>query len=142
MPARKQCQKCQTMLLEGHWAFSRDACPSCGGTLRPMTEAELGPLKYEHYDSSADIQFDFSGLLTPAQRKETWVLFSLGLSLIVLAFVARLLFVLLAGLEGFWRVPLWFDVLVVIMVLLGAGMAVWAIRRLWLHRRATRRHTA
>jgi hypothetical protein len=111
-------------------------CPSCGGPLEPATEPVL---RYEHYDSSADIRFDLRGLLGPEQKREAWIVFGLGGALIVLAFTARLLFLILGGLKGFWGVPWWFDILVGSMILLGAGMGVWSVVRLLRHWRAIHR---
>ncbi len=132
----KRCRRCQTVFAASHWAHGRTVCPSCGGSLEPATAPVL---RYEHYDSSADIRFDLAGLLSPEQKREAWIVCGLGGALIVLAFAARLAFLILGGLKGFWGVPWWFDVLVGGMILLGAGMGVWATVRLLRHWRTLRR---
>jgi len=124
---------------ETHWAAKRDRCPACGGVLadRPTTIDDT--FEYEHYDSSADIQFDLTDLLGPDQKRETKLVLGLGLGLVVLAFLARLGFVILGRQEGFWDVPIWFDAIVAGMLLMGVIMVGWAGRKLSRHRRAMRR---
>ncbi|MBN2493483.1 MAG: hypothetical protein JXR96_02735 [Deltaproteobacteria bacterium] len=134
MTCRKRCASCASIFEPGHWAAERDRCPACGGLLEEATGQP--PLSYERYDSSADIQFDLSGLLTPAQLRETRLLGWTGLALLLSACAARILFVVLGGLSSFWSVPLWFDGIVGLMILLACGLLVYAGRRLWLHRRA------
>jgi hypothetical protein len=40
--------------------------------------------------------------------------------------------------EGFWKVPLWLDGIVVLMLGLGVLMMLWSARKWWLHFRDTR----
>lgn len=139
MSAAKQCQKCMEVYPANHWAAGRQRCPACGGALieRPTTIDDA--FEYEHYDSSADIQFDLTDLLGPDQRRESKLVLGAGLGLLLLAFGARLGFVILGRLEGFWTVPVWFDVIVIVMLLVAVVMIAWSARRLARHRRAIRR---
>jgi hypothetical protein len=122
----------------GHWAHKRSRCPACGALLEAWS-GEREHEKYEHYDSSVDVKFDLTDLLSPDQRKEARNIGLIGGSLILVAGIARILFVVLGRLEGFWKVPLWFDVIVGVMVLMGTVSLVWCLRRLLAHRRALSR---
>ncbi len=134
----KQCRECMQHYPQDHWAYGRERCPACGGALVAQTAGQM-ELEYEHYDSSADIRFDLSGLLSPERKHETKLVLWAGLGLLLLAFAARFGFVTIGRLEGFWAVPWWFDAIVGAMLLLAAVMVVWAARRLIRHRRALRR---
>jgi uncharacterized membrane protein YhdT len=122
-----------------HWASARERCPACGGALISRPTGEVAGLTYEHYDSSADIQFDLKDLLGPDQLRETRWILAAGVGLMVLAFGARLAFVILGRLEGFWAVPVWFDAIVVGMLLLAVVLIISAARRLVRHRRVLNR---
>ncbi len=139
MAAIKRCAGCLTIYDENHWGYQRETCPACGGKLYVPTTDAGGPAQ-EHYDSSVDIRFDLSNLLTPEQRREVLAIFLIGAALLVLACVLRLLFVVLSGREGFWKVPLWLDGIVALMLGLGVLMMFWSTRKWWLHVRDTR-HT-
>jgi hypothetical protein len=139
MAAIKRCAGCLMVYEENHWAYHRETCPACGGKLSIPAAAISGPAQ-AHYDSSVDIKFDLSNLLTPEQRREILAIFLIGSVLLVLAFLLRLLFVVLSGKEGFWKVPLWLDGIVVLMLGLGVLMMFWSARKWWLHVRDTR-HT-
>ncbi|HOX45353.1 MAG TPA: hypothetical protein PK668_17285 [Myxococcota bacterium] len=134
----KLCSGCLTRYPEGHWASGRERCPACGQPLRPAGPS-LDQEPFERYDSSADIRFDFSELLTPEAAREARLIGWLGLGLMLLAFAGRLGLVALLRLEGLWGLPLWLDLLAVGALLLGLGMAAWSARRLWRHRQAVRR---
>ena len=82
---------------------------------------------------------DLTGLLNPNQRREAWTIGVTGVILILVAFAARILFVVLGKLEGFWKVPLWFDVLIGVMILVGVLAAAWGMRQLIRHLKALRR---
>jgi uncharacterized membrane protein YhdT len=123
---------------EEHWAFQRERCPACGGALR-MAGQTLDELPLDRYDSSADIRFDLSSLLTAEAAREARLVGWLGIGLILLAFLGRLGFVYLARTQGIWDVPLWLELLVLGALVLGLGMAFWGVRRLLGHRRAIRR---
>jgi uncharacterized membrane protein YhdT len=127
------------MALEVRLGHSRENCPACGARLIEMRPGEDSGFTYEHYDSNVDIQFDLTGLLNPDQRREAWAIGITGAVLVLVAFVARILFVVLGELEGFWGVPLWFDVLVGVMILVGVVAAVWGLLRLIRHYKAVRR---
>jgi len=132
MIAIKRCIQCRAEYRPGHWAFDRENCPLCGAGLVGTTDEPAG-LAYQHYDSSADLRFDTDGLLSPERLREARVALITGLVLIGLAFAARLTFVLVGKSEGFWGVPLWFDVLVGVMIFLGSITAVWAALRILRH---------
>lgn len=140
MAAPKRCSRCQASYQPGHWAHRRIRCPACGALLEELPEGQNQP-KYEHYDSSVDVRFDLSDLLTPDQHKEARTMMVIGVGLLLAAFVGRILFSALGGLEGFWGVPLWFDVIVLLMIVLGVVIVLWSVRRLVAHRRAMRRQT-
>ena len=136
----KRCSGCQSQYDAGHWAAGREHCPTCGERLVEVLSQEA--FTYEHYDSSVDVKFDLTGLLNPEQRREAWVIGVTGFALTLAAFVGRILFVVLGKLEGgFWGVPVWFDILVGLMILLGVVAVVWSSRRLVQHRRAMRRES-
>jgi len=130
----KRCSGCQTVYHSDHWANARENCPACGSRLVETADTPIG-LTYEHYDSSADVKFDLSGLLTPAQRREARTIGIIGVSLIIVTFIARILFVVLGRLEGFWAVPVWVDLLMAVMILIGVLAVVWAVRKLVIHSR-------
>jgi len=134
----KVCSGCLTRYPEGHWAEGRERCPACGQPLRPAGPS-LDQEPYERYDSSADISFDLSELLTPEAAREARVIGRLGLGLVLLAFGGRLGLVALLRQDGLWGLPVWLDALALAALALGLGMAAWATRRLWRHRRAVRR---
>jgi len=135
----KRCPGCFVVYKPGHFGHSRENCPACGARLIEMQPGEDSGFTYEHYDSNVDIQFDLTGLLNPDQRREAWTIGIIGVILVLAAFTARILFVVLGRLEGFWKVPLWFDVLVGVMILVGTVASVWGLRRLIRHRKAVRR---
>jgi uncharacterized membrane protein YhdT len=135
----KRCPGCFVVYKPGHFGHSRENCPACGARLIEMRPGEDSGFTYEHYDSNVDIQFDLTGLLNPDQRREAWAIGITGAVLVLVAFVARILFVVLGELEGFWGVPLWFDVLVGVMILVGVVAAVWGLLRLIRHYKAVRR---
>jgi len=135
----KRCPGCFVVYKPGHFGHSRENCPACGARLIEMQPGEDSGFTYEHYDSNVDIQFDLTGLLNPDQRREAWTIGIIGVILVLAAFTARILFVVLGRLEGFWKVPLWFDVLVGVMILVGTVASVWGLRRLVRHRKAVRR---
>jgi hypothetical protein len=135
----KLCSGCLTRYPEGHWAAVRERCPACGEPLRVAGPSLDQEEPYERYDSSADIRFDLSELLTADAAREARLIGWLGLGLVVLAFGGRLGLVALLRLEGLWGLPLWLDALALGTLLLGLGMAAWSVRRLWRHRRAVRR---
>jgi len=134
----KICSGCLTRYPEGHWAAGRERCPACGEPLRAAGPS-LDQEPYERYDSSADISFDLSELLTAEAAREARLIGWLGLGLLLLAFAGRLGLVVLIRREGLWGLPLWLDLLALGTLLLGLGMAAWSTRRLWRHRRAVRR---
>lgn len=136
MAGIKNCSGCLTTYDDSHWAYNRETCPACGGKLLVPAVEKLQPAK-AHYDSSLDIKFDFANLLSPEQRREVLAIL-IGFTLLVLTFIVRLLFVILGGIEGFWKVPLWLDGLVMLMLGLGVVMMSWSVRRWWLHFRDTR----
>ncbi len=140
MTAIKRCSRCEANYDSGHWAYKRIRCPACGALLEEVAPGEV-QAKYEHYDSSVDVRFDLTDLLGPEQHKEARTVMIIGIGLILTACMGRMLFVVLGGLEGFWKVPLWFDVLVGIMIVLGTLALVWSIHRLLAHRQAMRRQT-
>jgi hypothetical protein len=127
------------VFASGHWAASRSRCPACGGRLEPIQAGDSSGFAYEHYDSSTDIRFDMDQLLSPAQIKETRLVFWLGVALVLISFGLRLGFVFLGGFEGFWFVPWWFDAIVVLMLSMAVVMIVWAVRRLVRHRSLIRK---
>lgn len=139
MAERKVCKECMSLYELGHWAYGRERCPACGGELSLRGQGETEEeFTYEHYDSSADIQFDLSGLLSPKQVKETRLLALLGLVLLLLAVGVRVGWVVW-DVSGTWWAPLWLEVLVAAMVFLACGLLVWSVRRCWRHRKAHRR---
>ncbi len=125
-----------------HWAASRRNCPACGGRLVEVEQGEGSRSRYEYYDSSEDLRFDLRDMLGPEQIHEVRVIAALGLGLMALAFAVRLGFVFLGGLEGFWSVPVWFDAVVLLMLVLSAVMLVWSGRKLVHNRRAVRRDSS
>jgi hypothetical protein len=135
----KRCPGCFVVYKPGHFGHARENCPACGARLIEMLPGEESGFTYEHYDSNVDIRFDLTGLLNPDQRREAWIIGITGAGLVLAAFVARILFVVLGKLEGFWKVPLWFDVLVGVMILVGVLAATWGLQRLIRHRKAVRR---
>lgn len=139
MATDKRCPGCFVVYKAGHFGHSRENCPACGARLIEMRPGEESGFTYEHYDSNVDIQFDLTGLLNPDQRREAWAIGITGVVLVLVAFVARILFVILGKLEGFWKVPLWFDVLIGVMILVGAVAAIWGLLRLIRHLKAVRR---
>lgn len=139
MATDKRCPGCFVVYKPGHFGHSRENCPACGARLIEMRPGEDSGFNYEHYDSNVDIKFDLSGLLNPNQRREAWAIGITGVVLVLVAFVARILFVILGKLEGFWKVPLWFDVLIGVMILVGAVAATWGLLRLIRHLKALRR---
>ena len=136
MEVFKRCSRCEASYQSGHWAYKRIRCPACGALLEEVPVGQATP-KYEHYDSSVDVRFDLSGLLNPDQHKEARTLMAIGIGLIVVAFSGRILFSMLGGIAGFWGVPTWFDVLVLVMIVLGTVTLGWSVRRLLAHRRAS-----
>ena len=112
MATDKRCPGCFVVYKPGHFGHSRENCPACGARLIEMRPGEDSGFTYEHYDSNVDIKFDLTGLLNPDQRREAWAIGITGVVLVLVAFVARILFVVLGKLEGFWKVPLWFDILI------------------------------
>lgn len=139
MSEGKQCSACMSKFPAGHWAATRDKCPACGGAMESLDAGVVSDLQYEHYDSSADIRFDLKDLLTIDQRREMRLVLWLGFALILLACGARFGFIAFGGYQGFWNVPIWFDIIVAAMLLLASLMVVWSWRRLVRHRRAMRR---
>jgi hypothetical protein len=137
--ADKRCPGCFVVYKPGHFGHTRENCPACGARLIEMRPGEESGFTYEHYDSNVDIQFDLTGLLNPDQRREAWTIGITGVILVLAAFVARILFVILGKLEGFWKVPLWFDVMIAVMILVGVVAAAWGLRRLIRHLKAVRR---
>ena len=137
--ADKRCPGCFVVYQPGHFGHSRENCPACGARLIYMQDGDDPEFRYEHYDSNVDIKFDLTGLLNPDQRREAWAIGVTGVSLVLVAFVGRILFVILGKLEGFWKVPLWFDVLIGVMILVGVVAAAWGLRRLIKHLKAVRR---
>jgi hypothetical protein len=135
----KRCPGCFVVYKPGHYGHGRENCPVCGARLIEMLPGEKSGFTYEHYDSNVDIQFDLAGLLNPDQLREAWTIGVTGAILLLAAGVARILFVVLGNLEGFWRVPLWFDVLIGVMILVGVLAAAWGMRRLIRHRKILRR---
>jgi hypothetical protein len=135
----KRCPGCFVVYKPGHFGHSRENCPACGARLIEMLPGEDSGFTYEHYDSNVDIQFDLTGLLNPDQRREAWTIGIIGVVLVLAACVARILFVILDKLDGFWKVPLWFDVLIAVMILIGVVAAAWGLRRLIKHVKAVRR---
>ncbi len=135
MVERKRCEGCSSLYESGHWAFGRDRCPACGGLLVLRNMGDEENFNYEHYDSSTDIHFDLSGLLSPRQLRESRVLFVMGLVLLGLAAGGRVAWVVWDT-GGGWQAPLWLDLLVGAMVLLSSGILVWSIRRLFRHRKS------
>lgn len=141
MEGPKRCSRCEVVYQTTHWAYKRIRCPACGALLEEVpAPGDSGP-RYEHYDSSVDVRFDLSDLLSPEQLREARTVSFIGLGLILTAFLGRMFFVVLGGLEGFWSVPVWFDVIVAVMICLGAVAVVWSARKLMAHRRAIRRQT-
>ncbi len=138
MPESKRCSGCQTIYDPDHWANARENCPACGSRRVETADTPKG-LSYEHYDSSADVKFDLAGLLTEDQRREARTIGIIGVSLILITFTARVLFVVLGRLEGFWAVPVWVDLLMAVMILMGVPAIVWAVRKLVIHRRVYKR---
>ncbi len=134
----KRCSRCMEVFPSNHWASSRSTCPACGGQLEPFQRQESDALVYEHYDSSTDIKFDMDELLSPDERRETWLLLWIGVGLVLAAFGLRIGFVILGGFEGFWVVPWWFDAMVFTMLLLALVMIVWTVRRLVHHKNLLR----
>ena len=137
----KRCPGCFVAYKPGHFGHGRENCPACGARLIEMRTGEEAGFTYEHYDSNVDIQFDLTDLLNPDQRREAWTIGVTGVILILVAFVARILFVVLGKLEGFWKVPVWFDVLIGFMILVGVVAAAWGMRQLIRHLKALRRRT-
>ena len=137
----KRCPGCFVAYKPGHFGHGRENCPACGARLIEMRPGEEAGFTYEHYDSNVDIQFDLTDLLNPDQRREAWTIGVTGVILILVAFVARILFVVLGKLEGFWKVPVWFDVLIGFMILVGVVAAAWGMRQLIRHLKALRRRT-
>jgi hypothetical protein len=135
----KRCPGCFVVYKPGHFGHARENCPACGARLIEMRPGEESGFTYEHYDSNVDIQFDLTGLLNPDQRREAWAIGITGVSLALVACVARILFVVLGDLEEFWSVPVWFDVLIGVMVIVGFLAAAWGLWRLIRHRKALRR---
>lgn len=136
----KRCARCQVDYQPGHWAHRRANCPVCGTPLAEIAGGGDGEFTYEHYDSSADVEFDLSGLLGPEQRREARIVALSGGLLLAAACAARFFFVYLSGgLRRFWAVPLWFDLIAGSMALGGLVALVWGLRRLVRHRRALRR---
>jgi hypothetical protein len=135
----KCCPSCQATFPKSHWAFARELCPVCGTLLQEGPAEKIQDPKYEHFDSSSEIRFELEGLLAPEQRREALLIGCLGLGSVILAVAARILYVALAGLDGFWSMPLWFDLIIGLLLLLGAGMVLWCGHRLLSHRRALRR---
>ena len=135
----KQCSGCMEVYPDSHWAASRLNCPACGERLAAEEPSEDSRPGYQYYDSAAEIRFDLQDMLHPGQLREVRLVAYFGLGLMVLAFGVRLGFVFLGGLEGFWSVPVWFDVVVCLMLVLSAVMLVWSVRRLVRHGRAVRR---
>ncbi len=135
----KRCPGCLVVYQPGHFGHGRENCPACGARLIEMRPGEDSGFTYEHYDSNVDIQFDLSGLLNPDQRREAWAIGITGAGLFLAACVARILFGVLGDLEGFWSVPLWFDVLIGMMILVGILAAAWGLWRLIRNRKALRR---
>ena len=135
----KRCPGCFVVYKPGHFGHARENCPACGARLIDVRPGEEAEFRYEHYDSNIDIHFDLTGLLNPDQRREAWAIGVTGVILVLVAFVARILFVVLGRLEGFWKVPLWFDVLIGVMILVGVVAAAWGMRQLIRHLKALRR---
>ena len=127
----KRCPGCFVVYKPGHFGHGRENCPACGARLIEILPGEKSGFTYEHYDSNVDIQFDLTGLLNPDQRREAWTIGVTGVILII--------FVVLGKLEGFWKVPLWFDVLIGVMILVGVMAAAWGMRQLIRHLKALRR---
>lgn len=140
MVISKRCPRCQTDYHPEHWAHSRVHCPVCGSPLAEVESGADGGFTYEHYDSSADVQFDLSGLLAPEQRREARIIALSGGLLLAAACAGWFFFVFLArDLHAFWNVPLWFAAIAGLMALGGLVALVWGLRRLIHHRRALRR---
>jgi phosphoglycerol transferase MdoB-like AlkP superfamily enzyme len=135
----KQCPSCLVLYPPEHWAYARDLCPSCGAKLLERRPTDPGMLKYEHYDSNVDVRFDLAGLMSPEQRREARGILLFGLGLMLAAGTARFLWLAIEKPLSFWLVPLWYDLIVGVMLMLGVVMVVWALRRFLLHRKALRR---
>jgi hypothetical protein len=138
VPGSKRCSRCEVIYQPTHWAYKRIRCPACGALLEEVPAPGDPAPRYEHYDSSVDVRFDLSDILSPDQHREARTVLYIGLGLILAAFLGRILFVVLGGLEGFWSVPVWFDVIVAVMICLGALAVVWSFRKLAAHRRKMR----
>jgi NAD-dependent SIR2 family protein deacetylase len=136
----KRCTQCLEVYTSDHWAFKRENCPACGKKLEEVSTIESKPVPdVKRADQADDIKFDLSELSTAEQLKEAKRFIVIGLVMIVVAIAARLMFVVFSKQAGVIKIPLWFDIIVALVILIGSWAVVWSVRRIFRHKRSVRK---